>query len=166
MGYISFIKCDIVKIREAKMKYKLGARRLEKVIEQVYGVHIPHNRIHKYLLEEGLAKEEPRKKRRRKPYIRYEREHSMSAAHIDWFEKDGIKFCAILDDASRKILAAGEFKNANTENSIALVDKLVEDYRGIIPLEELTMEVSSGLTERMVKRNETADSSVTLNPWV
>ena len=33
-------------ISEAKMKYKLGARRLEKVIEQVYGVHIPHNRIH------------------------------------------------------------------------------------------------------------------------
>ena len=33
-----------------------------------------------------------------------------------------------LDDASRKILAAREFKNANTENSIALVDKLVEDY--------------------------------------
>jgi len=40
----------------------------EKVIEKVYGVHIPHNRVHKYLLEEGLAKEEPRKKRRRKPY--------------------------------------------------------------------------------------------------
>ncbi|MHC1582144.1 MAG: hypothetical protein ACXQT5_03970 [Candidatus Syntropharchaeia archaeon] len=50
----------------------------------------------------------------------------MSAGHIDWFEKDGIKFCAILDDAPRKILAAGEFQNANTENSIALVDKLVE----------------------------------------
>jgi len=61
----------------------------------------------------------------------------MSVAHIDWFEKDGMKFCAILDDASRKILAAGEFKNANTENSMALVDKLVEDYWGIMPLEEL-----------------------------
>jgi len=73
-------------------------------------------------------------KRRRKPYIRYER-----------------------------ALAAGEFKNANTENSIALVDKLVEDYWGIMPLEELTTEVSSELTERMVKRNGTADSSVTLN---
>ena len=36
-----------------------------------------------------------------------------------------------------KIFAAGEFKNANTENSIALVDKLVEDYWGIMPLEEL-----------------------------
>ena len=61
-------------------------------------------------IEEGLAKEEPRNKRRRKPYIRYEREYSMSAAHIDWFEKEGIKFCAILDDASRKILAAGELR--------------------------------------------------------
>ena len=54
----------------------------------------PHNRIHKFLVEAGLAKEEPKEKRRRKPYVRYEREHSMSAAHIDWFEKDGIKFCA------------------------------------------------------------------------
>jgi len=69
-------------IKEAKAKYKLGARRLERIIEQVYGIHIPHNRIHKFLLEEGLAKEEPRKKRRRKPYIRYEREYSMSAGHI------------------------------------------------------------------------------------
>ncbi|MHC1582388.1 MAG: hypothetical protein ACXQT5_05280 [Candidatus Syntropharchaeia archaeon] len=46
------------------------------------------------MVEEGLAKEEPRKKRRRKPYI-YERAHSMSAGHIDWFEKDGMKFCAM-----------------------------------------------------------------------
>jgi len=39
-------------IIKAKKKYKLGARRLEKVIEQVYSIHIPHNRIHKYLLEQ------------------------------------------------------------------------------------------------------------------
>ena len=89
----------------------------------------------------------------------------MSAAHIDWFEKDGIKFCAILDDASRKILAAGEFKNANTEKQHSF-DKLVKDYWGIMPLEEQTTEVSSELTGRMVKRNGTVDSSVTLNPWV
>jgi len=31
----------------------------------------------------------------------------MSAAHIDWFEKDGSLF---MDDASRKILAAGELR--------------------------------------------------------
>jgi len=73
-----------------------------------------------------------------------------------------------LDDASRKILAAGEFKNANTENSVALVDKLVEDYWGIMPLEELISGNGSefGAHRKMVKRNGTADSSVTLNSWV
>jgi len=52
------------------------------------------------------------------------------------------------------------------KSSIALVDKLVEDYWDIMPLEELTMEVSSVLTEKVTEKNETADSSVTLNPWV
>jgi len=68
-------------IKEAKAKYKLGARRLEKVIEQVYGIHIPHNRIHIFLLEENLAKVEPKKKRRRKPYIRYERAFDVSRTY-------------------------------------------------------------------------------------
>ena len=32
-------------MKEAKKKYKLGARRLELVIDRDYRVHIPHNRI-------------------------------------------------------------------------------------------------------------------------
>ena len=44
---------------------------------------------------------------------------------------------SVLLDASRNILAAGEFQHANTANSIALVDNLVEDYWDIMPLEEL-----------------------------
>ena len=52
--------------------------------------------------------------------------------------------------------------STNTGNSIALVDKLVEDYWGIMPLEQQTTEVSSELTERMVKRNGIAGSSDTL----
>jgi transposase InsO family protein len=69
-----------------------------------------------YLLSEGLAKENVKKKKRRK-WIRYERKHSMSAGHIDWHEdtEDSIKVCAILDDASRKILAGGEFANIKIE---------------------------------------------------
>jgi endo-beta-N-acetylglucosaminidase D len=79
------------------------------VIERDCGIHIPHNRIHQHLLKEGVAKEESKKKKRRKPYIRYEREHTMSAGHIDWYDSgfNNTKFCAILDDASRKILVAG-----------------------------------------------------------
>ena len=66
-------------VLEAKKKYKLGARRLEPIIERDYGIHIPHNRIHRILLELGLAEENPRKKKRRR-WIRYERRYSLSAA--------------------------------------------------------------------------------------
>ena len=53
-------------IREVKQKYKLGARRLELLIDRDYKMHIPHNKIHKFLLEEGLAHPNTRKQKRRK----------------------------------------------------------------------------------------------------
>ena len=59
----------------------------------------------------------------------YEREHSMSAGHIDWFDKDGVKFCAIIDNASRKILAAEEFQSANTANSIAILGYKADNFQ-------------------------------------
>ena len=62
-------------ILEIHKKQKLGARRLEKIIEFEHGIHIPHNKIHKVLLEHGLANESKSKKKRRKAWIRYEREH-------------------------------------------------------------------------------------------
>jgi putative transposase len=131
-------------VREVKRKYKCGAVRLERLIEKIYNIHIPHNRIHMYLLDDNLAKEEPNKKRRRK-WIRYERKHSMSAGHIDWCEKgiNGTKVCAILDDSSRKILAGGEFGSANTENTKKVVDQMVKEYWDIRPLRELIMDHGS-----------------------
>jgi hypothetical protein len=57
---------------------KLGARRLEKVLEYKHDKHIPHNAIHQVLLEERLAEENKKKKKRRKPWIRYERKHSLT----------------------------------------------------------------------------------------
>ncbi len=115
-------------VLEAKKKYKLGARRLEPIIERDYGMHIPHNRIHRILLELGLAEENPKKKKRRR-WIRYEREHSLSAAHMDWHENNmGVKVCVIEDDASRKILAGGEFKHSYERNSIQVFEELVERY--------------------------------------
>jgi putative transposase len=60
----------------------------------------------------------------------YERKHSMSDVHIDLHEntEDSPKVCAILDDASRKILAGGEFSNINTENSKKIIDQMVDSF--------------------------------------
>ena len=80
-------------------------------------IHINHNRIHRILLEAKLAKEEKRKKNRRK-WVRYERKHSNSLWHTDWFEYKGRQAIIYIDDASRFIPSYGEFANANTENSL------------------------------------------------
>jgi putative transposase len=58
-------------------------RRLEKILDQDYGIHIPHNRIHKILLKNNMAKENEKKIRQRKKWIRYERKHSLSLLHLD-----------------------------------------------------------------------------------
>ncbi len=91
-------------VMEAYDRFKFGARMLEPIIEKCYNADISHNRIHMYLLSEGLSVEEKKKNRRRK-WVRCERKHSMSTGHIDWHEgKNGAKVCVVLDDASRKIL--------------------------------------------------------------
>ena len=57
---------------------------------------------------------------RKKKWIRYERRHSLTAVHIDWYycTKQQLWVFAVLDDASRKLLALVECKSATTEQSI------------------------------------------------
>lgn len=96
-------------------RYHFNAVYLEKIITAEQKQRIPHNTIHRLMLEKGYAQEQQSKQKRRKPWIRYEREHSLSAVHMDWHISKTIPdkhVCVVLDDASRKILAGGEFSNA------------------------------------------------------
>ena len=111
-------------VKEAHACFGFGARMLETVINKKYLANISHNRIHMYLLTQGLSVRDPKKQKRRK-WVRYERKHSMSAGHIDWHKDDrtGMNVCIILDDASRKVLAGGEFRAINTETACSLWTK-------------------------------------------
>ena len=66
---------------------KVNALTLEHVLKRDYGLTMPHNRIHMILKQAGRALPEPSKQRRRK-WVRYEREHSMSLWHTDWKQLD------------------------------------------------------------------------------
>jgi len=125
-------------------KHKYGALYLEKIIQIEKGMNISHNRIHFHLLNMGVAKTSERKRKQRK-YCRYERKHSMSAAHIDWHYNPelSLQVCAIIDDSSRMILAAEEYVSANTKNTIKTVSRLIEEYFEICPLRELIMDHGS-----------------------
>ena len=72
---------DAALILEAYDKLKVNALTLEHVLRDTYGVKLPHNRIHMILKENGRAMSQQSKQRRRK-WVRYEREHSMSLWHM------------------------------------------------------------------------------------
>ena len=131
-------------VKDGYDQYRFGARMLEPIIRKMYHVRISHNRIHKYLLELGYAKENEKKKKRRR-WVRYERKHTLSAGHIDWHEKgmDNTNVCAIIDDSCRKILSGGEYESINTSNSKKIVMKVVENYFYLRPMRELIMDRGS-----------------------
>ena len=84
------------------------------------------------MLEYGLANTQQSKQKRRKPWVRYEREHSLSAVHVDWHVGKavaGMQVCVVLDVASRKFLSAGEFRNATAENSVLLLKQALDVCR-------------------------------------
>ncbi|MCH8003607.1 MAG: transposase [Nanoarchaeota archaeon] len=101
-------------------KYRVSASTIEKLIERDYGIHLPHRHIHSILLMLGYASSKNKKDRRKKDWIRYERRHSLTAVHIDWYY-DPVNeqwVFAVLDDASRYLLALLEVKSATTNTSI------------------------------------------------
>lgn len=148
-------------ILEVHKEQNLGARRLEQIIEFKYGVHIPHNAIHRVLLKHNLAQPTPNKKRRRKPWIRYEREHSLTAVHIDWHDSDAVpgkKVCALLDDSSRFILAGIETDHATADQSIGLVQRLLAEYGNVRMVEEIISDHGSQFHANKKDKNGNSES--------
>jgi len=107
---------------------KVNALTLERVLRNVYGIKLPHNRIHMILKETGRALPESSKQKRRK-WVRYEREHSMSLWHADWKQLDtGEWWIAYLDDASRLATGYGVFQEATAENTKLVLEQAIAKY--------------------------------------
>lgn len=113
-------------VLEIRQQHPLSAVTLEKILDE-QGKHIGHNRIHRILKEEGFAKDEPHKQKRRK-WVRYERRYSNSLWHADWFEQKQEQIILFEDDASRFITGYGIFSNANAGNSNQVLLQAITNY--------------------------------------
>jgi len=115
-----------ITLQETKMidmtykRYRVCADALEPIIKRDYGIHIPHNHIHKVLLKLGHSTKMRIQHIRKKTWKRYERRHSLTAVHIDWHfcGKKRIWVFTVIDDASRKVLASLECDRRSTTMSI------------------------------------------------
>jgi putative transposase len=111
-------------IKQAYQKDQLNAVYLQKIIYVRQKITISHRTIHEVLLNLGYAHHQSSKQKRRAPWVRYERKHSLSLIHTDWHHsKSGKYLCTMLDDASRKIVAAGEFEAETTDNALIVLKK-------------------------------------------
>jgi len=127
---------DITLILETYDRIKVNALTMENVLKRNHGLNLPHNMIHIILKENGRALPQPSKQRRRK-WVRYEREHSMSLWHADWKQlHNGQWWIAYMDDASRLIVSYGVFQEATTDNTIKALKDAIAKYG--LPREILT----------------------------
>jgi len=146
-------------IKQEYEKFRQNALYQEKTIYARCKIRIPHNTIHKIMLEFGFAKEQESKQKRRKPWIRYERKHSLSAVHIDWHQSkvNGKQLCTILDDASRKVLAVGEFDNATEENSLNVMKEAIDKYGYLYPIRSVISDHGTQFYANKRDKNGKAD---------
>lgn len=86
-------------------------------------IRLPKMQIYRFMKLQGWVRPNPRKQRKRSR-VRYEREHSGSLLHGDFHRKrEEHPHCILwLDDASRMILAGGEFSEATSEAAIATLE--------------------------------------------
>lgn len=110
-------------VKESKLN---GAVKIRLYIDKYYRKKLPYGKIHRHLLAQGIS-EPDKKKQKQRIYRPYQRKHSFSLGHMDWHESKAIPgklVCVWEDDASRLILAGGEFDNATTENAVRVVKKV------------------------------------------
>lgn len=113
-------------VEKTYQKTPIGAVKMEQFLDY-QSRHVPHNTIHAILRAKGFAQEQPKKSKKRK-YCRYERRHSNSLWHIDYCEIDKKQVVAILDDASRFIVACQEFDRATAENATKALEQAINSY--------------------------------------
>ena len=119
---------DAALILETYDKLKVNALTLENVLKHTHGLNLPHNRIHMILKENGRAMPQLSKQRRRK-WVRYERDHSMSLWHMDWKQlSDGRWWIATEDDASRLIVDYSVFQEATSEHTIHVLKQAITKH--------------------------------------
>lgn len=105
-----------------------GACRIEHLLKQ-HGFCVSHRQIEKILVRNGLVVPNIKKQKPRR-WVRFEMPLPNDMWHTDWTYDPftGKQFSAYIDDRTRLITSFGLFKNANAENTVALLNSGVASY--------------------------------------
>ena len=123
-------------------KYGISASLIGQMLRNRYKISMDNNRINEILKERGMSMDEPNKRVRKKPWIRYERKHSLTAVHMDWCHNQVLDLwvCAVLDDASRFVLSMIETEHATAQASADLLDEAYNNHVHIKPIQSVIVD--------------------------
>ena len=118
----------VIIILDLRKRFGYGPCRIEQVLKQK-GFAISHRQIEKVLIRNGMIIANPKKQKPRK-WVRYELPNPNDLWHTDWSYDPftGEQLSVFIDDRTRLITSSGIFKNANAENSIALLRSGIFEY--------------------------------------
>ena len=119
----------IERVLELYALHEQGAAAIAHILRERDGITIDNNRVHEILQEYDNVIENKNKQGRRRPWVRWERDHSFITVHLDWYQnsrKDWV--IAVEDDASRKILGMIETDSRSTAAAIELLEEAREEY--------------------------------------
>ena len=108
-------------ILDLRKSFGYGALRIEYLLKNK-GFNISHRQIEKLLLRNNLIEPNIKKQKPRK-WVRYELPNPNDLWHTDWSYDPFTQrqLSVYLDDKTRMITSFGIFRNANAENTIALL---------------------------------------------
>ena len=109
-------KNKVVKLTERKIRYIIRAKKrgesTKRIAEDMKLSPSSVKRVWMHWTKTKMRVNR-KKSKRRKPWIRFERKHSLSMVHLDWHTSihggKKVFVCVVLDDSSRRIFAGGEF---------------------------------------------------------
>jgi putative transposase len=96
------------------------------------GFTVSQHIIQRILDEHGLT-ESCKKRRGQRKYVRYQWPISNYMWHCDWSLYEGKWYMVFIDDRSRRIMGAGVFDNATTENSLFVLYQAIL-MNGVCPV--------------------------------
>lgn len=116
---VSFAK----KVIDLRLKTDYGSEKLHVTLIRE-GFSVSQRQIQKILDVNKLTDPCP-KRRHKRNYVRYEWPISNYMWHCDYTFFKGKWYLTFIDDRSRRIMAAGEFNNANEKNAIILLHQAI-----------------------------------------
>jgi putative transposase len=117
----------IKKVIEIRQNDDYGSEKIHFVMKKK-GFGVSQHIIQRILDENKLTDPCPKRRGQRK-YVRYQWPISNYMWHCDWSQYKGYWYCVFIDDRSRKIMAAGKFKHANTKNALFVLYQAILNNR-------------------------------------